>query len=71
MPQPARGLADGASVSIPAGVQHSGKTVGTAGRAQHRWLLRIFTDKVSGTLDRRPQLDALLATVLPGDKVWR
>lgn len=34
---------------------------------------RVFTDTASGTLDRRPQLDKLLETVLPGDVVvvWR
>jgi DNA invertase Pin-like site-specific DNA recombinase len=34
---------------------------------------RIFTDKASGKLDRRPQLDKLLEVVLPGDVVvvWR
>jgi DNA invertase Pin-like site-specific DNA recombinase len=34
---------------------------------------RIFTDKASGKSDRRPQLDKLLDTVLPGDVivVWR
>ncbi len=34
---------------------------------------RIFTDKVSGKLERRPQLDKLLAVLLPGDVivVWR
>lgn len=35
--------------------------------------VRIFTDKVSGKLERRPQLDKLLDVVLPGDVVvvWR
>ncbi len=35
--------------------------------------VRIFTDKVSGRLERRPQLDRLLEIVLPGDVivVWR
>jgi len=48
----------------PAGQRDALKAAGCA---------RIFTDKVSGTLDRRPQLDALLAVVLPGDTVvvWR
>ena len=34
---------------------------------------RIFTDTVSGKLERRPQLDKLLEVVLPGDVivVWR
>lgn len=34
---------------------------------------RIFTDKASGKLDRRPELDKLLEVVLPGDVVvvWR
>jgi DNA invertase Pin-like site-specific DNA recombinase len=34
---------------------------------------RIFTDKASGKLDRRPQLDKLFEVVLPGDVVvvWR
>lgn len=34
---------------------------------------RIFTDRASGKLDRRPELDKLLAVVLPGDVVvvWR
>lgn len=34
---------------------------------------RIFTDKVSGKLERRPQLDKLLDVLLPGDVivVWR
>ncbi len=34
---------------------------------------RIFTDTVSGKLERRPQLDDLLERVLPGDTiiVWR
>ena len=34
---------------------------------------RIFTDAVSGKLDRRPELDKLLEVVLPGDVivVWR
>ncbi len=34
---------------------------------------RIFIDKVSGKLDRRPELDKLLEVVLPGDVivVWR
>lgn len=35
--------------------------------------VRIFTDKVSGKLERRPQLDKLLDVLLPGDVivVWR
>ncbi len=34
---------------------------------------RVFTDRVSGTADRRPQLDALLDQLRPGDTlvVWR
>jgi DNA invertase Pin-like site-specific DNA recombinase len=34
---------------------------------------RIFTDKSTGKLDRRPQLDKLLEVLLPGDTVvvWR
>jgi DNA invertase Pin-like site-specific DNA recombinase len=35
--------------------------------------LKVFTDKASGTLDRRPQLDRLLDQLRPGDTivVWR
>jgi DNA invertase Pin-like site-specific DNA recombinase len=35
--------------------------------------LRVFTDKASGSLDRRPQLDRLLDQLRPGDTivVWR
>ena len=35
--------------------------------------LKIFTDKASGSLDRRPQLDRLLDQLRPGDTivVWR
>lgn len=35
--------------------------------------IRVFTDKASGTLDRREHLDALLAFIRPGDVlvVWR
>ena len=35
--------------------------------------VKIFTDKTSGTLDRRPQLDRLLDQLRPGDTVvvWR
>lgn len=34
---------------------------------------RVFTDRVSGTTERRPQLDALLDQIRPGDTlvVWR
>jgi len=34
---------------------------------------RVFTDTASGALDRRPQLDALLDYIRPGDvlTVWR
>lgn len=34
---------------------------------------RIFTDRASGKLDRRPELDKLLEVILPGDVVivWR
>ena len=35
--------------------------------------LKVFTDKASGSLDRRPQLDRLLDQLRPGDTivVWR
>jgi DNA invertase Pin-like site-specific DNA recombinase len=35
--------------------------------------IKVFTDKASGTLDRRPQLDRLLDQLRPGDTVvvWR
>ena len=35
--------------------------------------IKVFTDKTSGTLDRRPQLDRLLDQLRPGDTVvvWR
>src|SRR5208283_4245869 len=35
--------------------------------------IRVFTDKASGSLDRRPQLDRLLDQLRPGDTVvvWR
>lgn len=35
--------------------------------------VRVFTDRATGKSDRRPQLDRLLETVLPGDTivVWR
>ena len=34
---------------------------------------RVYTDHASGTLDRRPELDAVLAQLRPGDSlvVWR
>ena len=35
--------------------------------------IKVFTDKASGSLDRRPQLDRLLDQLRPGDTivVWR
>jgi DNA invertase Pin-like site-specific DNA recombinase len=31
---------------------------------------RVYTDHASGTLDRRPELDAVLAQLRPGDSSW-
>lgn len=69
------------TTTTPAGHRHGYARVSTADQnldlqvdaLERAGCARVWTDKASGATTARPQLDALLATLLPGDTLvtWR